>query len=217
MSGRDTIGKIKCMPGVAGVSGLTMTELLVVIALIGILASVAAPQLGSTVRHLSVKRCAEQIASDIKLARATAMAQGQRAVVAITNNSPFNLGYDTAYELAFIDANRNGVYDSGDTLIVSQSSCDSSVVMQTQSNPPTPPGQHALPNCQNISNASCLWFSSLGTINTASANTNIMLANVSDSNYLVRINIASLTGYLQVQWCQPLSVNCNIDTNWKSF
>lgn len=213
MSDRGATGKIKYLPGAAGTRGLTLIELLVVIAVIGILSTIAAPQLAGTVRHMSVKRCAEQIAADIKLARATAVAQGQRAMVAITNNSASNLGNGTAYEFAFLDVNRNGVYAAAnDTVVVSQNSCDSTVIMQTQ-NDPTP-----LPACSGISNASCLWFSALGTINTASANTNIRMTNVSDTKYLVRINIVSLTGYLRIQWCQISgSVDCSNNANWKSF
>jgi type II secretion system protein H len=85
-------GEIRQLRSVGSVSGLTLIELLVVIALIGILASVASTQLAGTVRHMSVKRCAEQISADIKLANATARAQGQRAMVAITSNSARDLG-----------------------------------------------------------------------------------------------------------------------------
>jgi general secretion pathway protein H len=64
-------------------SGVTLIELLIVLAIVGALAAIVLPMLGSGVSSLELKGAAREIASGLKLARSEAMASRQEAFLTI--------------------------------------------------------------------------------------------------------------------------------------
>jgi general secretion pathway protein H len=63
--------------------GVTLIELLIVLAILGALAAVVLPMLGPGVSSLEIKGAAREVASGLKLARSEAMASRQETFVTI--------------------------------------------------------------------------------------------------------------------------------------
>jgi type IV fimbrial biogenesis protein FimT len=95
--------------------GFTFIELIVVIALAGIVFAIAVPYFGAVMRRGRVTSEAQQILVPLLKARLEAIKRGNNVLVEISTNSG-KTSYQTA--LVFVDtgATKN-VYDGGDTLI----------------------------------------------------------------------------------------------------
>lgn len=62
-------------------SGYTMIEMLTVLVLVGIIASIAAPSMNSYVGHTKARRALDRVANDIAYARVAAVREGRQATV----------------------------------------------------------------------------------------------------------------------------------------
>ncbi len=175
-----------------GVKGITLIELLVVMSIIGIVVLLAAPEFSTTMRKSRLKDCAQRLASDITQARAKAQAEGQRAMVVVTKDTPrdFNTDGDTEHYFIFIDANRDNAFNAGDTAVV-EVVCDQRVLMETGTNP--------LPDTDCLSNGRCMRFSVLGTLLSGAADRNITMGYSGDLDNKARISVVSMTGKLRIQ------------------
>ncbi len=72
-----------------GARGFTLIELLITLAILAILLTVAVPNFQTWVANSKVRSTAEALQNDLRLAQATAMTQGRRTVLVLTNSSAF--------------------------------------------------------------------------------------------------------------------------------
>ena len=102
-------------------AGFTLVELMVVLALVGIVAAIAAPSFSSFIANERLSSAANDLISDLMLARGSAATSGKHAIVcaSINGTSCSNNASDWAIgRIVFVDKNANGAYDAGtDTLI----------------------------------------------------------------------------------------------------
>lgn len=76
---------------VRGRDGFTLIELLMVVALMGILASLAAPRMNRYVEQTKTRRALDQISTDLSQARLMAVERSQRTWVTIGANGNYTL------------------------------------------------------------------------------------------------------------------------------
>jgi len=187
--------------------GFTLVEIVLVLTIIAILLAIAGPELGSRIRRLWVNDCAQKLAADIKHAKASATAKGQRAQLVISPDSnmhDFNGDGSNELWMTFLDSKSspNGNYDSGETVLTC-SSCAKGMSIEDNSNP--------LPLSSDNSNR-YMRFSLIGTIKPPAAiNRSIVITNNGNNSYKVRVNIISLTGAMQIQSCDA---DCSNNSNW---
>ncbi|HJV50311.1 MAG TPA: GspH/FimT family pseudopilin [Noviherbaspirillum sp.] len=93
--------------------GFTLPELLIVIAVIGILASMAAPNFRDMIQRLRISAAANDFLSAIYLARAEAIRQGSRVdLVPADASGDWSRGW-----VVFIDENGNQRPDGGERIV----------------------------------------------------------------------------------------------------
>ena len=100
----------------AGQRGFTLTELIVVIAIMGILVSIAAYNMTDYIRRSRLQEAARNLDGDLSVVRNTARVRQLRNVVI---NFPIAGGTIRSYR-AFIDTNDNLVFDAGDENVVNR-------------------------------------------------------------------------------------------------
>jgi len=97
---------------VEGRSGLTLLELVVVMAIIGLMAAIAAPSLAKVIPHVKLNSAASQLANDLNIARYRGISGNFKAKVV------FDTGAGTYTR--WIDKNRNGAFDAGEEDILNR-------------------------------------------------------------------------------------------------
>lgn len=90
--------------------GFTLTELVIVIALLGVLASIAIPNIADWLPRYRLREASRGLAFDMQLARMKSVSTNVQLGVSITAN-----GYTL-----FRDLNSNGVNDAGDVVLKTQ-------------------------------------------------------------------------------------------------
>ena len=105
-------------PRKLGRQGFTIVELIVVIAIVGMVLAIAIPYFGAAMRRSRVTAEARQILVPLLKARLEAIKRGNNVLVEISTNS-IKTSYRQA--LVFVDTSNSGanlnVYDAGDTLM----------------------------------------------------------------------------------------------------
>jgi type IV fimbrial biogenesis protein FimT len=106
------------------VRGVTALELLVTVAVIGILLAVAVPSFADLIRRNRVATEINAFVGDLQFARAEAIRRGERVVICAANaagtqcasaGTPWNTGW-----IIFNDTDEDGTLDTGETLVRKQ-------------------------------------------------------------------------------------------------
>lgn len=96
-------------------SGFTLIELMVTLAIVAILASLAAPQFQRTIANSNLKSTANSFNAAILQARSEAIKNNRSTYVQNTSGTDFSQGW-----IVFVDNNANSTFESGtDTLVLS--------------------------------------------------------------------------------------------------
>lgn len=100
-------------------SGFTIIELVVVLAIVGVLAGVAAPAVMNMVRDNSIVSASNLLAASLNYARNQALIQHATVTLCKSSNGTScasSNGYEKGW-MVFVDANANGAYDTGETIL----------------------------------------------------------------------------------------------------
>lgn len=96
-------------------TGFSLIELMVVVSLIAILASLAAPSFTGLIERYRVESARDNLVSSAQLARIEAIRQGQRVVMRRKTDCPNN-DWSCGW-ISFPDTNNNDVQDAGEATI----------------------------------------------------------------------------------------------------
>ena len=184
-------------------AGFTLIEMMVVIAILGILLGIAVQSLVGRTRTLNIRDCAQKLAADIRHARASAMSEGRRTQLVITDTGTLkDLGNgENALWMTFLDTYPPaGTYASG-VKVLSCSSCASGIRIESVS---------GIASLSGI-----MWFSAIGTLKETAIDKSIIITDATNNSYKVRIYITSLTGFVRVQTCTVTgAVSCSNNSDW---
>lgn len=106
--------------GMANQAGFTLMELMVVIAIVGIMATMAVPSFTNFIANSRVSSATNDLIADLMQARSLASTTGRHAVVCPSTNGTScsaTVSDWTVGRILFIDKNANGAFSAGDTLI----------------------------------------------------------------------------------------------------
>jgi type IV fimbrial biogenesis protein FimT len=92
--------------GTRGVGGVTLVELMIVVAIAGVLAAIAAPSFRTTLPRARLRSASLQLSNDLKLAR----------LKCISGNFQTRIQFNTAASTytRFLDTNRDGTFAAGE-------------------------------------------------------------------------------------------------------
>ncbi len=111
-------------------SGFTLIELMVTIALMAIMLSIAAPSFTSFRRNSELTSIANNFLAALNAARTEAMKRNMFAlVVPLNNDDDWSKGW-----VVFVDVNDNGSYDSASDILVMQQEAPPSYITLTGNN-----------------------------------------------------------------------------------
>lgn len=99
--------------------GFTLIELMMVVAMLAVLASLAAPSFAEAIRRHRVESLREEMLASIALAKVEAITRGQRVGLIRTAPCP-NAAAATDWDCGwsvFADLNSNNAFDAGETLL----------------------------------------------------------------------------------------------------
>jgi prepilin-type N-terminal cleavage/methylation domain-containing protein len=169
---------------IMGNRGLTLIEILVVLVIVILMASMGGVSLSPAITKRHVLNCGSNVITDVQLIRSYAQSEGGRAVFQLTSTtSPQDIDNDgiAEYYIGFIDKNGNGTF---------QGSTDTIILHGKNGNP--------LCNTQVAVDAGTstrsIVFDSLGFLVNGAANKNIYFKA---SSTAVRVELVSITGMLR--------------------
>ena len=99
-----------------GARGFTVIEIIVVLALVGILSTLAIPSLRVLLNNQALSNSASDFLSGVIQARSAALKANRRAIIQPILDNDWRTGW-----MVYIDINSNGVYDASvDTLVLTR-------------------------------------------------------------------------------------------------
>jgi len=110
-------------------AGFTLVEMLTTMSVLAVMLTIATPGLASLVAANALSSAQGELTSAIVLARTEALKRATQvgvAAVAPVRGAEFSGGW-----VVFVDANGNGLYDPGETVVRSQAALRSNVVVST--------------------------------------------------------------------------------------
>lgn len=93
--------------------GFTLTELMVVVGILGVLGAVALPTITKTIPNYQLRAVAREMAIDFKKTKLEAVKRGRPALIRFTAATAGNPEAGGSY-LVFIDMDNSGGYNAGD-------------------------------------------------------------------------------------------------------
>lgn len=111
------------MPSPRFVKGFTAIELMVTVAVLGVLAAIAAPSFKPLIERWQVRQVSEELQSTLYFARSEALKRGggitilrnastDDCIISDTDTDAWNCGW-----IVFVDKNNNGLKDSGEEVL----------------------------------------------------------------------------------------------------
>jgi type IV fimbrial biogenesis protein FimT len=94
--------------------GFSMIEMMVGIAILGILAALAAPDFSATIKRYRIKSTADELRASFLLARSTAITRGRPVIIQSTGACVGN-DWSCGWEM-FVDADSNGALNGTESL-----------------------------------------------------------------------------------------------------
>jgi type IV fimbrial biogenesis protein FimT len=95
--------------------GFTMIEMMVGIAILGILAALAAPDFSATIKRYRIKSTADELRASFLLARSTAITRGLPVIIQSTGACKDN-DWSCGWQM-FVDADSNGALNGAESLL----------------------------------------------------------------------------------------------------
>jgi type IV fimbrial biogenesis protein FimT len=117
-------------------NGFTLIELMVTVAVVAILSSLAVPSFRTLLAKRTVQAAADAMVSDFRYARSEALKRSNYVSVCASSNSTSCMGVGATWKsgwIVFIDGNGNGALDAGDEILRVQQAFDA--ITSIQNNP----------------------------------------------------------------------------------
>lgn len=99
---------------ISGKKGFTLMELMIVIAIIGILSAVAFPMITATLPKYRIRAAARELVIDFKKAKIEAVKRNRNVLLQFTLETAGNPDAGGSY-LFFVDEDGDGTFNAGDT------------------------------------------------------------------------------------------------------
>ena len=112
-------------------SGFSLTELLAIIAIVGILASIAIPFFSETIQNSRVKELSTNFSFALYLAQSEAVKRGVQVSVEPKQSS--GTEWQNGWNI-FVDPNGNGALDAGEELISSHDMAENGLTLVSKDN-----------------------------------------------------------------------------------
>jgi len=123
-----------------GQSGFTLLELMIVVAIAGLLLAVGVPAMGNFIRNSRITGAANDVMAGLHFTRSEAIKRRQPVTLCTSANSldPNPTCADSAFLtgwIAFVDVNQDAVVDAGDTVLMQHEAMNDQITARSSVDP----------------------------------------------------------------------------------